>query len=50
MSTDADLSEDFRSMRAQDQNWSGPKLISVGVVVLGIALAIIYALASAAER
>lgn len=50
MSTDTELSEDFRSMRQQDLAWSGLKLIGVGVVVLSIALTIIYVLASAAER
>ena len=38
-------SEDFQLMRRYDREWSGPRLLQIGVVTLVIAISIIYGLA-----
>jgi hypothetical protein len=42
MSETTELSEDFKSMREQDARWDAMKLIGIGVVTLGVALAVIF--------
>ncbi len=39
-------SEDFHRMREFDKEWSGPRLVMLGFVTLGVALPVIYGLAS----
>lgn len=43
-------SEDFKLMHRYDAEWSPQRLIAYGAVALAIAIAVIYALATLAER